>query len=186
MQSYIRSATVTTSLGWIIVAATPKGVCMIEFGDTPEALQARLASCFPHAHHAPADAEFNAWLQTVVTQIEAPHSQLSVPLDIQGTAFQQRVWKALQSIPAGTTTSYAEIAQGIEQPRAVRAVAQACAANPVAVAIPCHRVISSDGSLGGYRGGVERKQSLLAREAGSVSTSRLDEAALNAENAACR
>jgi AraC family transcriptional regulator, regulatory protein of adaptative response / methylated-DNA-[protein]-cysteine methyltransferase len=169
----IRFALARCSLGWVLVAATERGVCAIEFGDAPEALAQRLRERFPRAGLLDGDAEFAALVEQVVRLIEAPRAGLGVPLDIQGTAFQRRVWDALRAIPPGQTLSYAQVAERIGQPSATRAVAQACAANTLAVAVPCHRVVRGDGGLGGYRWGVERKEALLAREAeeGSVSAS---------------
>lgn len=166
----IRYAVEPCALGVILVAATARGVCAIEFGDSAHDLLARTRKRFPHAAFQPADAQFQQWLGQVLRCIEQPRSLhprslKDLPLDIQGTVFQQRVWKALQDIPAGQTESYAQVAQRIGQPTAVRAVAQACAANQLALAIPCHRVVRSDGSLSGYRWGIARKAELLAREA---------------------
>jgi len=159
----IRFAVGQTSLGAILVAATDKGVCAIQFGDDPDALVRGLQDRFPKAMLVGGDADFERLVATVVGYVEAPQA-LDLPLDVQGTAFQQRVWEALRKIPFGTTATYAEIAAAIGAPRAVRAVAGACAANAVALAIPCHRVVRSDGSLSGYRWGVERKRELLVRE----------------------
>jgi len=152
------------SLGLILVAQSQRGVCAIFFGDDPKQLARDLQSQFPRATLAPSSPEFTNTVSEVVQFVEQPTAPLNVPLDIRGTAFQQRVWRALQQIPVGTTTSYAALARKIGQPRAVRAVAAACAHNSLAVAIPCHRVIGSNGKLTGYRWGVERKRSLLARE----------------------
>ena len=166
---YIRFAIAPCFLGWILVAATPKGICCIEFADSPEdasiVLREVLRERFPKARLEEAGPDFGEWLRIVLDFVSAPQQDLELPLDIQGTAFQQRVWKALQSIPAGETLSYSELAKRIGQPSAVRAVARACASNKIAVAIPCHRVIRSDGELSGYRWGVERKANLLAVEA---------------------
>ena len=161
----IRFAVGECSLGSILVAATGKGVCAILFGDDPDALVRDLQDRFPKARLIGADEEFERLVATVVGFVEAPGQGLDLPLDVRGTAFQQRVWQALRGIPSGSTASYAEIARRIGRPRAVRAVAQACAANALAVAIPCHRVVRTDGSLSGYRWGVERKRALLDREA---------------------
>ncbi|MFO7168504.1 MAG: bifunctional DNA-binding transcriptional regulator/O6-methylguanine-DNA methyltransferase Ada [Chloroflexota bacterium] len=162
----IRYAVAPCSLGWVLVAATERGVAAIEFGDGPEELAQQLRARFPQAELREADAGFNEWVAQVLAFVEAPRGELRVPLDIQGTAFQRRVWEALRAIPAGTTASYAQVAERIGRPTAARAVAQACAANPLAVAVPCHRVVRGDGELGGYRWGLARKQALLAREAG--------------------
>jgi AraC family transcriptional regulator of adaptative response/methylated-DNA-[protein]-cysteine methyltransferase len=153
------------SLGPILVARSERGVCAIFLGDDPRELVRDLRNRFPKANLIGADAEFERLLAKVVGFVEAPRLGLDLPLDVRGTAFQQRVWQALRRIPAGATASYAEIARGIGAPSSVRAVAQACAANKIAVAIPCHRVVKSDGGLSGYRWGVERKRSLLAKEA---------------------
>jgi AraC family transcriptional regulator of adaptative response/methylated-DNA-[protein]-cysteine methyltransferase len=154
------------SLGVILVAATDKGVCSIMLGEEPEALVRELEDRFPKARLIGGDAEFESWVASVVGFVEAPRIGLDLPLDIRGTAFQQRVWQALRQIPAGETASYAEVAEKIGAPQAVRAVAGACASNPVALAIPCHRVVRTDGNLSGYRWGVARKRALLDREAG--------------------
>ena len=161
----IRFAAGECSLGSILVAASDKGVCAILLGDDPDALAHDLQDRFPKAKLLGADAAFERWVATVVGFVEAPRLGLDLPLDVRGTAFQQRVWQALRDIPAGSTASYAEVAKKIGAPKAVRAVAQACAANVLAVAIPCHRVVRNDGSLSGYRWGVERKRKLLEREA---------------------
>jgi len=153
------------SLGWAIVAATERGVCAIELGDSPDDLLARLRARFPKAHLSAGDAAFAGTVRQVVALLETPERGLNLPLDIQGTAFQRRVWDALRQIPSGRTASYASIAARIGQPSATRVVAQACAANTLAVAIPCHRVVRGDGELGGYRWGVTRKRVLLEREA---------------------
>ncbi|MGK9171491.1 bifunctional DNA-binding transcriptional regulator/O6-methylguanine-DNA methyltransferase Ada [Inquilinus limosus] len=162
----IRFAIGECHLGAILVAATDKGIVAIQFGDDPQALLERLQDRFPKARLVGGDAEFEQLVARVVGFVEAPSAGLDLPLDIRGTAFQQKVWQALRGIPPGTTVSYAEIARRIGRPKAVRAVAQACAANDLAVAIPCHRVVRADGDLSGYRWGVSRKQALLEREAG--------------------
>jgi AraC family transcriptional regulator of adaptative response/methylated-DNA-[protein]-cysteine methyltransferase len=162
----IRFAIGQCSLGAILVAATARGVCAILLGDDPDALAHDLERRFPRARLVGADAEFEQLIAQVVGLVEQPGVGAELPLDIRGTAFQQRVWKALRRIPAGKTASYAEIARRIRAPRSVRAVAQACAANALAVAIPCHRVVRTDGDLSGYRWGIERKRALLDREAG--------------------
>jgi len=161
----IRFAVGEASLGSVLVAATNKGVCAILLGDDPEALVRDLQDRFPRAEFKGGDAEFERMVAEVVGLVEAPGQRLDLPLDIRGTAFQQRVWAALSAIPSGKTATYAEIARAIGQPKAVRAVAQACGANPLAIAIPCHRVVRSDGDLSGYRWGVERKRKLIDREA---------------------
>ncbi len=155
-----------SSLGAVLVARSPKGVCAILLGDDPEALARDIQDRFPHANLVGNDAGFEQLVAQIVALVEQPGIGVELPLDIRGTAFQQRVWEALQQIPAGSTATYAQIAQRIGAPRAVRAVAQACAANSLAVAVPCHRVVRTDGSLSGYRWGVRRKRTLLEREAG--------------------
>jgi AraC family transcriptional regulator of adaptative response/methylated-DNA-[protein]-cysteine methyltransferase len=160
----IRFAVGECSLGSILVARTGKGVCAILIGDDPEPLVRNLQDRFPRATLIGGDAEFEELVAKVVGFVEAPALGLDLPLDVRGTAFQQRVWQVLRAIPAGSTLSYTEVAEKIGAPKAVRAVAQACAANAVAVAIPCHRVVRSDGALSGYRWGIERKRALLDRE----------------------
>lgn len=160
----IRFAIGECSLGAILVALSARGVCAIAFGDDPEALVRDLQDRFPRARLVGGDPDFERLVARVVGFVEAPGVGLDLPLDLRGTAFQQRVWQALREIPAGETTSYAEVARRIGAPRSVRAVAQACGANAIAVAIPCHRVVRNDGALSGYRWGVERKEALLRRE----------------------
>jgi AraC family transcriptional regulator of adaptative response/methylated-DNA-[protein]-cysteine methyltransferase len=160
----IRFAVGECSLGSILVAQSGRGVCAIMLGDDPDALARELQDRFPQARLIGGDADFERLVARVVGLVEAPGHGLELPLDVRGTAFQQRVWQALREIPAGATASYAEIARRIGAPQSVRAVAQACGANPLAVAIPCHRVVRSDGALSGYRWGVERKRALLVRE----------------------
>jgi AraC family transcriptional regulator of adaptative response/methylated-DNA-[protein]-cysteine methyltransferase len=161
----IRFAIDECSLGSILVAASEKGICAILMGDDPGALQRELQHRFPRAAFTPADAAFETSVAKVVAFVDAPRIGLDLPLDIRGTAFQQRVWQALCEVPLGSTASYTEIAEKIGAPKAVRAVAQACAANAIAVAIPCHRILRNDGGISGYRWGVERKRALLKREA---------------------
>lgn len=161
----IRFAVGECSLGSILVAATDKGVCAILFGDDPDELLRDLQDRFDKAELIGGDAAFEALVAQVVGFVEQPRLGLDLPLDVRGTAFQQRVWQALAEIPAGETASYADVAAKIGKPTAVRAVAQACAANALAVAIPCHRAVRNDGALSGYRWGVERKRALLDREA---------------------
>jgi AraC family transcriptional regulator, regulatory protein of adaptative response / methylated-DNA-[protein]-cysteine methyltransferase len=163
----IRFAVGECSLGSILVAASERGVCAILLGDDPDALARDLQDQFPQAHLIGGDARFEQLVSKVVGFVEAPALGLELPLDVRGTAFQQRVWQALRKIPVGSTASYTDIAKRIGSPRSVRAVAQACGANLLAVAIPCHRVIRNDGALSGYRWGVERKRTLLKREAGA-------------------
>jgi AraC family transcriptional regulator, regulatory protein of adaptative response / methylated-DNA-[protein]-cysteine methyltransferase len=163
----IRFAVGQCSLGAILVAATERGVCAILLGDDPAALVRDLQDRFADAELVGADIEFERMVARVVGFVEAPRIGLDLPLDVRGTVFQERVWQALTRIPVGETASYTDIARNIGAPAAVRAVAQACAQNPVALAIPCHRVVRSDGALSGYRWGIERKRALLAREAGA-------------------
>jgi AraC family transcriptional regulator, regulatory protein of adaptative response / methylated-DNA-[protein]-cysteine methyltransferase len=160
----IRFALGQTSLGAILVASSKRGVASILLGNDPDALLRQLQDRFPKAKLIGADRDYEALVARVVGFIEAPQIGLNLPLDVRGTAFQRRVWQALQEIPVGQTASYAEIAQRIGSPKAIRAVAGACAANNLAVVIPCHRVVRNDGALSGYAWGVERKKALLDRE----------------------
>jgi AraC family transcriptional regulator of adaptative response/methylated-DNA-[protein]-cysteine methyltransferase len=160
----IRFAIGESSLGAILVARSAKGVCAILLGDDPDALVRQIQDRFPKANLIGGDAAFEALVSRVVGFVEAPRLGFDLPLDIRGTAFQQRVWQALREIPAGTTASYAEIARRIGAAHSARAVAHACAENEIAVAIPCHRVVRSDGALSGYRWGVARKSALLKKE----------------------
>lgn len=153
-----------TTLGDILVAASAKGVAAILIGDDRDQLVSDLRKIFPKADLAVGDADFEKTVRRVINLVERPELPVDLPLDIRGTAFQQRVWKALQAIPLGATASYTEIADEVGHPKAVRAVARACATNPLAVVVPCHRVVRADGSLAGYRWGVERKRMLIARE----------------------
>ena len=152
------------TLGSVLVAASTVGICAIFLGDEPDPLVRELQDRFPKATLVGANAAFDSWVAQVIGSIEAPHVGLNLPLDIRGTAFQQRVWKALTEIPIGSTSTYSEIAARLGSPTASRAVAGACAANKIGVTIPCHRVIRQDGAISGYRWGVERKKKLLARE----------------------
>jgi AraC family transcriptional regulator of adaptative response/methylated-DNA-[protein]-cysteine methyltransferase len=161
----IRFAVGQCSLGAILVASSKKGVASILLGNDPDELVHNLQDRFPKANLIGADSDYEVLVARVVGFIEAPNLGLDLPLDVRGTAFQQRVWLALRKIPAGQTVSYAEVARRIDAPKATRAVAGACAANNLAVAIPCHRVVRNDGSLSGYAWGVERKRMLLDREA---------------------
>lgn len=161
----MRFAVAQCALGSILVAASGKGIAAILIGDDPEALVHDLEDRFPKATLIGGNKTFEDIVAKVVGLVEAPGANFDLPLDVRGTAFQHRVWQALRKIPAGTTVTYTDIAQRVGMPRAVRAVASAIAANPIAIAIPCHRVIRSDGSLSGYRWGVERKQALIAQEA---------------------
>ena len=170
----IRFVTVATPLGWALVAATGRGICMTALGDDRDSLAAALRQRFPRAELVAEDAGLKEWADRIVRFVTAPEQNLDLPLDIRGTAFQARVWRALRKIPLGKTASYTEIAAALGQPKAVRAVAQACAANKLALIVPCHRVIRSDGELGGYRWGLERKRELLSRERAAMAP---DEAA---------
>jgi AraC family transcriptional regulator of adaptative response/methylated-DNA-[protein]-cysteine methyltransferase len=161
----IRFAVAACSLGALLVAATAKGICCILLGDDPDVLVRDLQDRFPHAELVGAEPEFEGTVAQVVAFVEAPRIGLDLPLDVRGTAFQQRVWQALRQIPPGRTVGYAELAARLGMPQGARAIAGACAANPVAIAIPCHRVVRTDGALSGYRWGIERKQALLEREA---------------------
>lgn len=163
----IRFAVGACSLGSILVAASAKGICAITLGDDANGLVQDLQDRFPKARLEGGEPGFERFVAKVVGAVESPGIGLDLPLDVRGTVFQQRVWEALQKVPVGTTVSYAALAVSIGLPRAVRAVAGACAANPLAVVIPCHRVVRTDGQLSGYRWGVERKRALLRREAGA-------------------
>jgi AraC family transcriptional regulator of adaptative response/methylated-DNA-[protein]-cysteine methyltransferase len=165
----IRFAIGQSSLGAILVASSAQGVVAILIDEDPQKLARDLQDRFPKAHLIGGDRDYETLVARVVAMVEAPGLGLNLPLDVRGTAFQQRVWQALREIPVGETVSYAEIATRIGAPKAVRAVAGACAANNIAVAIPCHRVVRSDGSLAGYAWGVERKRQLLTAEGASVS-----------------
>jgi AraC family transcriptional regulator of adaptative response/methylated-DNA-[protein]-cysteine methyltransferase len=156
-----------TSLGRILVAASDKGIRAILFGDAGETLTEDLRKAFPDANLAAGDDSHGDVVRQIEALVESPSSGLGLPLDVKGTAFQERVWQGLREIPAGETASYTDVAERIGSPDAVRAVAQACGANMLAVAVPCHRVVAADGSLSGYRWGVERKRALLDREAGA-------------------
>jgi AraC family transcriptional regulator of adaptative response/methylated-DNA-[protein]-cysteine methyltransferase len=149
----------------MLIAATDKGICSIQFADSDEELEQGLKHEFPFALRRRDDAALTVLARGVVERMRGPEVSSSLPLDIQATAFQRRVWSYLQSIAFGETRSYAQVAKAIRRPSAVRAVARACATNPVAIAIPCHRVVRSDGEMGGYRWGMERKQKLLKMEA---------------------
>ncbi len=161
----IRFAVGQSSLGAILVASSDKGVASILIGDDPDGLVRDLQDRFPKARLIGGDTDYESMVARVVSFVEAPGIGLNLPLDVRGTAFQRRVWQALQDIPVGQTASYSEIAHSIGAPKSVRAVAGACAANNIAVAIPCHRVVRHDGALSGYAWGVERKRELIAREA---------------------
>jgi AraC family transcriptional regulator, regulatory protein of adaptative response / methylated-DNA-[protein]-cysteine methyltransferase len=160
----IRYAVEPCALGVVLVAATEKGVCGIEFGESAHDLVQRLRDRFPKASLVPGDPDFKDWVGRVLRYVEHPRGLLELPLDVRGTVFQRQVWDALGTIPSGQTASYGDVARAIGQPKAVRAVAQACASNHIALAIPCHRVIRGNGQLSGYRWGTQRKTELLERE----------------------
>jgi AraC family transcriptional regulator, regulatory protein of adaptative response / methylated-DNA-[protein]-cysteine methyltransferase len=164
---HIRYTLLDTSVGALLVAATDLGVCSVKLGDDAAALETELRREYDAATIEPDDAELAGWAQAVVHRVEGEESA-AIPLDVRGTAFQHRVWEALQQIPAGATRTYSQIARAIGQPTAARAVASACADNRVAVVIPCHRVVREDGALGGYRWGIERKLEILRREGAPV------------------
>ncbi|HET7440154.1 MAG TPA: bifunctional DNA-binding transcriptional regulator/O6-methylguanine-DNA methyltransferase Ada [Terriglobales bacterium] len=160
----IRYTCTDSPLGRMLVAATDKGVCSIQFANSDDELQEGLKHEFPFASRKRDDAAMQPWTEALLRQMVGEKPNSTLPLDIQATAFQRRVWSYLQSIPFGETQSYSKVAKGIGQPNATRAVARACATNPVAVAIPCHRVVRENGDMGGYRWGVQRKQTLLDLE----------------------
>jgi AraC family transcriptional regulator of adaptative response/methylated-DNA-[protein]-cysteine methyltransferase len=168
----ISHASAKTPLGLVMIGATDRGICFIQFGDSEKALENALAAEYPNATRAPMPdaqkAAFDAWMRALAAYLEGGAASLDLPLDVRGTAFQMRVWRYLQTIPYGEVQSYAEVARGIGQPSAVRAVAQACASNTIALAIPCHRVIRGNGELGGYRWGLARKRTLIDRERGAA------------------
>jgi AraC family transcriptional regulator of adaptative response/methylated-DNA-[protein]-cysteine methyltransferase len=160
----IRFTTVKTAVGWALVAATERGICMTALGDDKAPLESELRRRFPAALIWPADDKLQRWAERIVQFVTDPAEQPDLPLDIRGTAFQARVWRALQKVPPGKTATYTQIAAALGQPKAVRAVAAACAANKLALLVPCHRIVRRDGDLAGYRWGVERKRALLAAE----------------------
>ncbi|HKE47261.1 MAG TPA: bifunctional DNA-binding transcriptional regulator/O6-methylguanine-DNA methyltransferase Ada [Rhodanobacteraceae bacterium] len=167
----ISHAAAETPLGLLMIGATDRGICFIQFGDSEKKLEAQLVAEYPQATHAPMpkaqSATFKAWMRALAAYLEGSKASLDLPLDVRGTAFQMRVWRYLQTIPYGEVQSYSEVARGIGQPTATRAVAQACASNTIALAIPCHRVIRGNGELGGYRWGLARKRTLIDRERGA-------------------
>lgn len=160
----INCAFVQSNMGLLLMAATARGLCFLQFGSSAEKLMLTLKSEFSAATIEENSEALSAWMNRLVEYLEGRIKNLDVPVDMAGTTFQQSVWRHLREIPAGQTRSYSEVAEAIGQPKAVRAVARACASNRIAMAIPCHRVVRSDGSLGGYRWGIERKQSLLKKE----------------------
>jgi AraC family transcriptional regulator of adaptative response/methylated-DNA-[protein]-cysteine methyltransferase len=159
----VQYAIVHTPLGRLLVAATTNGVCAVKLGDAAKALVADLHHEYPKARVSKGHPALAAWTRAIVGLLDGA-APVNLPLDVQATAFQWKVWRALQAIPVGKTRSYSEVARAIGQPAAVRAVARACASNPVCLVIPCHRVVQKDGGLGGYRWGVRRKRALLTRE----------------------
>ncbi len=160
----VRYVCAKSDVGRVLVAATERGVCAVKLGSDDTELVNLLESEFPAASVAEGDAAMHAWVESVVAAISGRRPEVPVPVDVRGTAFQLRVWKELQKIPAGSTRSYGEIARRIGRPTAARAVARACATNPACIVIPCHRVVAAGGGLGGYHWGVERKRALLDRE----------------------
>lgn len=160
----LRVASAPCSLGHVVIAATTRGIAAVRFGSDPRALVRELREEFAEARIEAADAQLAEWIRQVVRLVDGIGLDRELPIDVAGTEFQRRVWAVLRQVPSGETVTYAELARRIGQPRAVRAVAGACAANPAAVVIPCHRVVRSDGDLGGYRWGVKRKQALLRAE----------------------
>jgi AraC family transcriptional regulator, regulatory protein of adaptative response / methylated-DNA-[protein]-cysteine methyltransferase len=160
----IRYAIVKSALGLVLVAGTERGICCVHFGESRSELEQHLNENFARAEVVQGDAQFKSWVKVVVARIDGKTTGSKLPLDVRGTAFQHRVWNALNGIPKGTTSTYAKLATQLGKPSAVRAVARACATNPVAVVVPCHRVVRSDGELAGYRWGLERKRRLLKRE----------------------
>ena len=152
-------------LGFILVAATAKGVCAVSLGEAPAALEAALRAEFPGADVERDEAQLSDFVREITASLAGHAPQLELPLDVRATAFQWRVWQQLRAIPSGQTRSYAQIAQALQQPNASRAVARACATNPLALVVPCHRVVRGDGALAGYRWGVARKRALLKSEA---------------------
>jgi AraC family transcriptional regulator, regulatory protein of adaptative response / methylated-DNA-[protein]-cysteine methyltransferase len=160
----IRYTTAKTAFGTLLVGATEKGVCSVMLGDATEPLVESLSGEFPRAELRRDDDSLGSWARMIATHVEGGRTPLDVPMDIRGTEFQRRVWEALRTIPNGSTRSYRDVATTIGHPAAVRAVAQACARNPVALLVPCHRVVRTDGAVGGYRWGAERKQRILDRE----------------------
>lgn len=166
----VRYSTSSCPLGMLLVAGTERGICSVILGNDAETVEQELRVFFPHASIEKADKDFRDAVKTLIRHLNDPAQPVNLPLDIRGTAFQQKVWQALREIPTGETASYSEVARRIGNPAAVRAVARACATNRIAIAIPCHRVIGLKGSLTGYRWGVDRKKQLLAKEAETATT----------------
>jgi len=161
----VQYAIVPSPLGRMLVAATPRGMCAVRFGDTASELESELRAEFHAATLVRDEAALQRYTKPLLASLRGESVTIEIPLDVRATAFQMKVWEKLREIPAGETRSYSEVAQGIGDPKAVRAVARACASNPVALAVPCHRVVRSDGELAGYRWGVQRKKKLLKMEA---------------------
>ncbi len=157
-----------SSIGKVLVAATPRGVSAVYLGESQERLVDELRKEYPHAEIRRAGETNEPWLQEILHRIEGDAPSVDLPLDVQATAFQRRVWQELQKIPRGTTRTYTQVARALGKPRSVRAVARACATNPVSIVVPCHRVIRTDGSLAGYRWGLQRKEKLLERESAGL------------------
>jgi len=170
----IRYTLAETPLGWALVAATERGICMTALGDERAVLEGELRGRFPAAELVEAGGALADWARQIVRFVTAPGTQPDLPLDLRGTAFQARVWRALQKVPPGRTATYSEIAAALGQPSAVRAVARACAANKLALLVPCHRIVRTDGDLAGYRWGIERKRALLARERAAAADAAAD------------
>ncbi len=164
-QTRIHYLTTKCTLGRMLVAATDKGICLISFGDNASALEHSLREEFPAAHVQRGGSKLHSWTRSILRHLNGHHPRLDLPLDLRATAFQSRVWTALRSIPYGETCSYKQIAKAVGRPKAVRAVARACATNPAAVLVPCHRVVRKNGDLAGYRWGLQRKRQLLTTEA---------------------
>ena len=160
----IRYTTAKSNLGDVLVAATDRGVSAVYLGDAPAELISELREEYPRAELSPGNGEFTQWVEEILARMDGNAPRRQLPLDLQATAFQRRVWQELQRIPRGRTKTYGEIARAVGKPRAVRAVAHACATNPVSVVVPCHRVVRADGNLAGYRWGISRKEKLLDRE----------------------
>lgn len=160
----IRYAIIESPLDWLLAAATQRGLCAVRLGATAAALEQELHQEFPQAQFQAEDPQLQDWVQSIVYYLSGSGALPILPIDVQATAFQLQVWYTLQKIPIGTTASYSDIASQIGQPKAVRAVARACATNPIALIVPCHRVIQKGGGLGGYRWGIDRKQKLLNLE----------------------
>jgi AraC family transcriptional regulator, regulatory protein of adaptative response / methylated-DNA-[protein]-cysteine methyltransferase len=164
----IRYAIAQSALGLVLIAGTERGICLVHFGESEAELESLLQKSFSRARILSGDSKFTQTVKAVIQSINESDSAKNLPLDLRGTVFQQRVWKALREIPPGTTTTYSKLAEKLGTPRAVRAVARACATNDVAVLVPCHRVIRADGNLAGYRWGLERKRKLLNREQNNI------------------